>query len=131
MKKLLFILLIAVHLDAEAFNNQKDLDAEYQWWESNNAEGDMRPIQKQTEIQIQLTALDQQIEELKKEIRALRLREMQFEIKSEKYIKGNWDAYSQELAKAEKVNDEIVHLEKKLKGLEEKKAELQNSLRQP
>lgn len=131
MKKLLFISNLCFQLGLNALITPNDPDKNYEWWESSLTAEDTRPIEQQTEVQIQINSLTNQIEDLKKEIRALRLKEMHFEVDSEKYIKSDWNAYSQELIKAEKANNEAELLEQKLKVLEEQKRELQNSLRKP
>lgn len=131
MRELLFVLTIGLQLSLQALTTQNDPDKNYQWWEPNLVAEDTRPIEQQTATQLHINSLVKQIEELKKEIRALRLKEMQFEVDSEKYIKSDWEAYSQELIQAEKVNNAAELLEHKLKALEEQKRDLQNTLRKP
>lgn len=131
MRKLLFVAVVCLQFGLQAFIAQNDPDKNYQWWESNLVAEDTRPIEQHAEIQIQINALSRQIEEIKQQIRALRLKEMHLEVDSEKYIKSNWNTYSEGLKEAEKINNEAELLEKKLKVLEEQKLELKNSLRKP
>lgn len=67
--------------------------------------------------------INRQIELLKKELHTARLQEMKAEISSENYMKYEWNKYTEEIERAEKLDQKIKDIQEKIDQLEQKKNE--------
>jgi DNA topoisomerase IA len=59
--------------------------------------------------------IDAEIDQLSKQIEQKRLEIMNGEVESEKYIKGNWEKYTETIERVEKNEQELEVLKKRLK----------------
>lgn len=71
-----------------------------------------------------LLEVDEEINILKKELRKTELEAMKKEVISENYMKYEWDRYTDEIEKAEKLDQRASSLTKKIEALQDEKEAL-------
>lgn len=77
-------------------------------------------------IKEEIKSIDQEIDEIQKQLHAAHLKVMHAEVESQTYMKNEWTNYSKEIEIAEKQQKEIEKLEQHLQHLIKKKSILQN-----
>lgn len=84
---------------------------------------DALPAVKQERIQ----AIDKEIKELKKELKAEELEELEILSKGQKYMVANWPQYGEEIQEARKKDLEGKVIQQRILDLEQEKNQLLNS----
>ena len=81
-------------------------------------------VWSETPAQTELSVIEKRIEVLKERLHQDRLTELDEEVKGQKYMIGNWDAYGNELEHIHKQKEADKKIESELKQLEQRRAEL-------
>lgn len=83
------------------------------------------------QIQNELQGIDQEIDFLKKDLKKLRKDALNQEIHAQQFMFDDWHEFSENVAKAETNEKQILEIKEKIKALTERKESLKNASNQP
>ena len=75
---------------------------------------------------VERNQIEDEIKDLKAQLKKVRLKEMDEQVKGEGLMISDWEKYRQELEKVRKQEEEDREIEEKIERLEERKLEFQN-----